>query len=462
IILRTRKQGFLQLQKEFTKALEDLPITKLKADVDVPDTWIQWLFGEWHVFVSNPKDIESILTKTNDSYLKVPIHERNNLLATKFLGVNVFTASNKAEWLHHRKVVNPFFKEGWDPKMFGTLAHTLLRQLDGKTEGSVDPLNWMQRMTLDALSTTIFGDNLNTLVVDHPLVQLYNRILDSLFDPIHQIVPYFSWIPLPSLLQTHWDIYQFNLALRSMVQLNDHRHNLIQALLQKHMENPSYTLEDIRADMVAFFVAGHDTTASALTMAIYLLGIHQEVQEKARAQVHQILGPPNDTFVDAGEVPIPSLEELAELEYVANILQETLRIYPSVPAVLRQSTKSMTLHDGTVIPPKTKVVLAIRNTQRRKEGWHEDKDKFRPERWETSNILPHHSKYNWIPFGAGPRVCLGMSFSWMEQRVVLTMLLWRYSWRVIGNENALQGQPDSMMGVLFKPKNIQVQFTRGC
>ncbi|KAJ1499622.1 hypothetical protein HMI56_004288 [Coelomomyces lativittatus] len=67
-----------------------------------------------------------------------------------------------------------------------------------------------------------------------------------------------------------------------------------------------------------------------------------------------------------------------------------------------------------------------------------------------------------IPFGAGPRVCLGMSFSWMEQRVVLTMLLWRYSWRVIGNENALQGQPDSMMGVLFKPKNIQVQFTRGC
>ncbi|KNE59344.1 hypothetical protein AMAG_03642 [Allomyces macrogynus ATCC 38327] len=205
-----------------------------------------------------------------------------------------------------------------------------------------------------------------------------------------------------------------------------------------------YTREDLRCDTVIFFVAGRDTTSNALTAAIYFLGQHPAVQEHARAEVLAILDNVHPTC-SASEFPYLSNGQASHLPDLAAKIKETLRLYPSIPTIPQRVTiTTATLHDGTSLPPGMRVVTSAMALHRSPELWGDDADLFRTERFMDVDSDKMHAGahgFKLVPFGAGQRVCLGQSFSIMEQRVVLVMLLARYEWATAGDAEAMRGTP---------------------
>ena len=161
-------------------------------------------------------------------------------------------------------------------------------------------------------------------------------------------------------------------------------------------------------DQVAiFFLAGHETSASALAWGLYLLATHPPVQDRVAAEVSSL--PENPAFAD-----------LSKLKFTRDVFREVLRLYPPVPMMVRQNLKPETFRDREVAPG-AQVVLSPWHLHRHERLWA-DPDAFDPDRWQTE-AGKASARDAWMPFSAGPRVCTGAGFAMAEGMIVLAMLV---------------------------------------
>ena len=172
-------------------------------------------------------------------------------------------------------------------------------------------------------------------------------------------------------------------------------------------------LEDdelVRDQLITMFIAGHDTSTAALAWTLYLMGRHPYWLTRACDEVRQILGrtPPTPDTVD-------------NLDVLDQIVKESLRLYPPIHIGNRFSVQDVEL-DGYQIPAGTRVMLSYYLVQRHPDWW-EAPDEFRPHRWE-GDLRPH--PFTYLPFGGGPRNCIGGPFAQLEMRLVLARLLQRF------------------------------------
>jgi len=162
-----------------------------------------------------------------------------------------------------------------------------------------------------------------------------------------------------------------------------------------------------------FFLAGHETTASTLTWILGLLAKYPEIQEKARKEV--LTKTPNGL----------TYESLKDLEYIDWIIHEAMRLYPTVPNVgPRINVKDTTIGDWNV-PANTVIILDIITMLYSPKIWENPKE-FIPERWAPEK-LTKEQRTAWIPFSYGPRICIGMNFSLVEQKIFLGTILREFS-----------------------------------
>lgn len=171
---------------------------------------------------------------------------------------------------------------------------------------------------------------------------------------------------------------------------------------------------NIRYQMVTFLIAGHETTSGLLSFSIYELLRHPDALAKARAQVDEVLGGRKPTY-----------EDLSDLTYIDQILKESLRLWPTVPAFAVFSKEPETLLAGRYpVTSKQTILLLLPTLQRDPTVW-ERPDEFYPEQMERSrfNTLPPDS---WKPFGNGQRSCIGRAFALQEAALALTMILQRF------------------------------------
>lgn len=176
--------------------------------------------------------------------------------------------------------------------------------------------------------------------------------------------------------------------------------------------------EDFLRDLVLnFLIAGRDTTAQALSWTIYCLSTHPMVEAKARQEVLDVCG-----------VAGPSYDDMNRLPYLQAVINETLRLYPSVPADLKIAECDDTLPDGSFIPGGTLVFYTIYSMGRDPSIWGADAETFRPERWLEMQEPPGNYKYP--VFNAGPRECLGRRLAQVEMKACLAMLLPRISFKL--------------------------------
>ncbi|GFT97852.1 cytochrome P450 4c3 [Nephila pilipes] len=171
---------------------------------------------------------------------------------------------------------------------------------------------------------------------------------------------------------------------------------LMDLLLEHHIRTKTLTEEDIREEVDTFAFEGHDTTSMGMSWALYLIGLHKDVQNKVHEELDRIFG-------DDAERPIET-EDLKDMNYLDRVLKESQRLYPSVPTIARRITDDTTIC-GYPIPKESSCIVLVHQLHRN-EAVFPDPEKFDPDRFLPENSANRHP-FAYIPFSAGPRNCIG-------------------------------------------------------
>ncbi|KAL1917664.1 uncharacterized protein VTP21DRAFT_4057 [Calcarisporiella thermophila] len=424
-----------------------------------------WIIGKWSVFLSDPAYIKIFMSRT-DIIPKVKTSTQGKYV-TDFFGAENIAVSNGEEWKRHRKVLNPAFRHTIPTQIFGECVHELFEYIDSANSraDAVDIPALMRRLTLDALGRVLFRFNFNALKnPDNDYCKFYHRTVDGLSNPFRALFPKAE--PIISLFDRDaiQSLAGFNKLILGIIESRrkeiqnglykeekDQHKDMLTLMIEAISTDSEsgWTTEDIKNNLMVFFLAGHDTTQGSLSVAIYYLAIFPEIQELARQEVDRILGGSNP-------MKIPSIEDCRNMKYIDCIIKETLRIHPPAASAGPRVVEEPIDIDGVTMPKGTQLFADIYALHHSTKYW-KDPQKFWPERFYPENNPPREA---WMPFGGGSRICIGMQFSLTEQRVVLSMLLRNYSWRLSANSPHANGlQINGMLGIL-RLKDLLIQFEK--
>jgi cytochrome P450 len=211
--------------------------------------------------------------------------------------------------------------------------------------------------------------------------------------------------------------------------------DLLSRLLALHLDDPAaWPLQAVYDECMTAFIAGHETAAATLTWWSWCMAAHPNEQAAARAEVDAVL-----------EGRTPTAQDLASLPHLARTLQETLRLYPAAPVLLsRRATQAVTL-GGWQFPARTMFTVPVGLVQR-DARWFPEPDAFRPERF--ADDAPDIPRGAWLPFGTGPRVCLGQHLALAEMTAIAAMFLQRFTVRIPEG----MAPPETVFNITLRPR----------
>jgi cytochrome P450 len=238
--------------------------------------------------------------------------------------------------------------------------------------------------------------------------------LERLFQPIIKVIKYISpgaWLiwpkfPRPGYRQA---IRQVDDYLYSIIRNRRENPNGKDDLLTTMIDDYQWSDDLIRDQLLTLLIAGHDTSTALLAWTLYLLGKHPDALAQAQMEADSILG---------GEPPARA--SIGNFHYLDLVIKETLRLYPPIHVGNRKSRTDIPL-DGYQIPKDSRVMYSIYLTHRDPEFWP-DPESFKPARFDRAQGYKPIG-YTYLPFGGGPRACVGAAFAQVEAKVVLARLL---------------------------------------
>ena len=378
---------------------------------------VGYRLGPWHFhMLSHPALAEAVLIEHQDSFVKMYDGGKPVGIGV-VLGQGLATSQGEL-WRRQRRLIQPMFHRSRVAGFGGEIATAgrgVLERWRGlEPARPVDAAHEMMRATLEVITRTMFS----TSVLDR---------LDELSPALLRVLRYTAECIQNPLLPPLWVPTPANRAFRkAMAQIDGLIYGLIRDrrdsglryddLLDKliYAVDPdtgaAMNEQQIRDETLTIFVAGHETTAVALTWAWYLLASHPEARERLHAEVDAIL-----------DGRAPGVDDLPKLAYTRAVIEEGLRLYPPALGVIRKTTRDFEL-GGFRLPAKTFAFVNIGNIHRHAEFW-EKPDAFRPERFLDGQ--PGH-RLAFMPFGAGPRVCPGNHLAMTEAVLLLASLARQY------------------------------------
>ena len=363
----------------------------------------------WHMLM-DPDAIRRVLLEELENYPKSDVTK--NLLRPA-IGESLFIAEG-AHWRWQRRAAAPVFSHrnvsALAPVM-SAAAEASLARIEAADKRASDIYAEMVRATFDiTASVTLSGSALFSSDEVHRAIDAYIAAAGklSLFD----ILGLPMWVPRPSRVMAGASLKQMKTIADDAV--NSRRSagagdvpDLLDLLLEG--EDPetgrSMSTAELRDNLLTFIVAGHETTALTLAWAFYLCAFDQDVQDKARAEAQSALQGRTATAAD-----------LPNLPYCRMIIDEALRLYPPAALVSRTAQAPDTLA-GREVKKGDTVMIPIYALHRNALLW-DDPDAFRPERFAEKP-----QRYAYLPFGDGPRICIGASFALQEAVIILATLL---------------------------------------
>lgn len=374
--------------------------------------------------VSHPDYVKYILQDNNRNY------RRNtfvNSILKLFLGEGLFTLDGES-WLSRRRLVQPAFHR----QRIVALSTIMTDAADALLAAwataapvqlvAVDEA--MMALTLRVVGRALFSVDLLGEA----------RTLGDAFTAVSEYVSYRMQVPFPPPLfvPTRRNRH-FKAALATLDQtiyalINDRRRaqangavvpdDLLTMLMAARDEETGRGMTDaqLRNEVLLLMFAGHETTATTLTWAFYLLSQYPAAATKLQEELDRVL-----------EGRTPTLDDLPNLPYNRMVIEETMRLYPPAWAVARQSVE-VDVVGGYRLPANASITLPI-NTLHRDPRWWEEPDRFEPERFTPERSANRH-KFAYLPFGAGPRQCIGNHFAMMEAQLVLATVASRYQLRL--------------------------------
>jgi cytochrome P450 len=372
--------------------------------------------GKQHSFFLNHPDlVRDLLVVNAHKFIKGRALQR----AKRLLGDGLLTSEGENH-LRQRRLVSPAFHKARIAEYARAMTEFGARKADEWKDGETrDISREMMHLTLQIVGKTLFSANVED---DADEVGKAMTTLIELFD--YLLLPFSEWLeklPLPQAKRFNQAKARLNEIIYGFIadrrRTGEDKGDLLSMLLLAEEEGSGMTNEQLRDECLTLFLAGHETTANALTWTFYLLSQNPEAEAKLHTEIDSILGD-----------RIPTIDDVGNLKYTESVIAESMRLYPPAWAIGRLSVEE---HEfgGFKIPPRALVLISPFVSHRDKRFWTEP-DKFMPERWSALTVKEAAQKFVYFPFGGGVRRCIGESFAWTEGILLLTILARRWKLRL--------------------------------
>jgi len=400
------------------------------------------------VLLNHPDFIEQMVVTDHKKFIK-----GRGLQANRELFGNGLLTSEGDFWLRQRRLMQPAFHR----ERIAAYAETMVAEARALADSWRDAETRdvhadLMRVTLQIAGKTLFGAS---------VAGVAPRVAQALGDIINQNTSPRRILPLLRKLPTRAN----RRYTRAVKQLDDivyaliaerrahplahaeygpeYGNDLLSMLLAAQDEDGSHMSDrQLRDECTTLLLAGHETTALALSWAIYLLAQDANAQEKLAAELGAVL---------AGRAP--SVEDVPRLAYTDRVLKEAMRLYPPAWMLVRLAAEDCVI-GGYRIPRKTSV-LASQWVMHRDPRYYPDPERFNPDRW-TDSFQKNLARFAYFPFGGGPRMCIGASFATMEAILLLAVLSQRFRFRLEDPTQKVLPQPS----ITLRPKSpVRITFS---
>lgn len=400
--------------------------------------------------VTHPDHVESVLNDQWRNFGKSggiwkPLRE--------FFGYGLVTSEGEL-WIRHRRILQPLFSQKTIMTMADTMIAKIERYLDGdlrrlsEAGRTVNFAHQMNLLTESVLLETLFGASVDRRESD-TLAHALNsalRVLNlrALFYFVPEFVPFPGQRAFRHATLTIDDILLRLFEARRR-DPGTQRKDLLSLLMGAKDESTGQgiSLREVRDELVTLFITGQESIAITVTWALHLLHHHPEIETRMRDEVAQVIG-----------TRLPRIEDLARLTYGKQVIQEAMRLYPPSWFIPRYNKT-----DGVIgnyfIPKNSTVVISQYVLHHSPELW-DSPERFDPDRFSPERSAGRHP-YAYMPFGGGPRFCIGSLFAMMEIQFILAMMMQRFEARLApGHEVAPRAaagtyRPRGGMPMILKP-----------
>ena len=360
----------------------------------------------------NPDYIEQVL-KDRETFIK----SRGFRVLKTLLGEGLLTAEGES-WFWQRRLAQPVFQQKRIDRYGATMVEYTDRMLQTWHDGETHDVHAdMMRLTLDIVMKCIFDTD-----VDSGEAAVVSDALDVAMhwfeSKRRQNFLVWEWFPRPENIRYREAIAKMDQAIYGLIRARRAQtatsNDLLSMLMAARDEDTGQQMDDklLRDEVATLMLAGHETTANALSWTWMLLAQHPAAQQKLQAELQQVL---------AGR--LPTLGDMKQLTYTNQIIKESMRLYPPVAIFGREAVQDCTIGDYEV--PQGTVITMSQWVMHRHPKYFDRPEAFEPERWteEFEKKLPRGV---YIPFGDGPRICIGKGFAQMEAVLLLATIAQKF------------------------------------
>jgi len=365
--------------------------------------------------VSDPALIRDVFVTHNQRF-----HKGRGLEKSKRLLGNGLLTSEDEFHLRQRRLIQPAFHRDRIASFADTMTAIADRVQAGWTGGAeLDLATEMSRLTLLIVGKTLFDVDVEAQASD--VGDAMTGLSESFWTLMLPFSEVLERLPIPRLRRARRARERLDAVIYGII--NERRANgadrgdlLSMLLLAQDAEDHGRRMTDIqvRDEAMTLFLAGHETTANALTWTWHLLGHAPDVDRRLHDELDEVLG---------GR--LPTMADVERLPYTTRVVTESMRLYPPAWLVGRRAVEATRLGDYDV--PVRSIVVISQWVVHRDARHYPDPERFDPDRW-TPEFRAHLPRFAYFPFGGGPRQCIGESFAWMELVLVLATLAqrWRF------------------------------------
>ena len=379
---------------------------------------VYFKFGPQDIFLINHPDyIKDVLVTHNRNFVK----SRGLEMAKKFLGEGLLTSEGEFH-RRQRRLAQPAFHHKRINAYSEVMADYAARARERwRADETLDISQEMMRLTLAVVGKTLFDADVESEAKEigkalTDIMQLFDRITTPFAGLLEKL-------PLPSNFRFAKAKQRLDATIYRII--NEHRASgedrgdlLSMLLLAQDEEGDGGSMSDLqlRDEAMTIFLAGHETTANALTWTWYLLSQHPEVEAKLHTEIDSALGG-----------SLPAAEDVAKLRYAEMVFAEAMRLYPPAWTVGRRALEDYPV--GKYVVPAGSIILMSPYVMHHDARYYRDPFKFDPERW-AAEARATRPKFSYFPFGGGPRVCIGEQFAWMEGVLLIATIAQHWKMRL--------------------------------
>lgn len=374
------------------------------------------------VLLNDPALVRDVLQTNQKHYIKNLMYNKLKLL----LGEGLLTSEGEL-WKRQRKMIQPSFHKRHMNNLFEEMlscTNEMIKEWkeETKNDGKIDFEPEMMKITLQIIAKTMLSADFKAEAQSVGVSLTY--ILKALEKRVLRGINFPMWLPTPENTEFKNKRKVLDTLIYKLIserrKTGHQKGDLLDMLMESRYKDNGEAMPDnlLRDELMTIFLAGHETTATALTWTFYLLTKHTDVYQKLKKEVKDVVGDDELT-----------LQHLKQLKYSKACINESMRLFPPVWVIGRRATKDNMVGDY-LIKKDTTILISPYIVHRHHKYW-KNQEEFDPNRWETEEV-EQIDRFAYLPFAEGSRMCIGNNFALLEAEIILTKVVQLFDFKYIG------------------------------